>query len=282
MEIIDVVDTMKFRADQVRNMNQKIAFVPTMGFLHEGHLALLDKGKHIADHLVLSIFVNPTQFSQTEDYTIYPKNLEKDLSLAEQYGVDTVFTPDKETMYPSNYQSYVYLEHLPNFLCGRSRPTHFKGVTTIVTKLFNIVKPHYAIFGEKDYQQLAIIRHMVRDLNMDIQVIGLPIVREADGLAMSSRNSYLNPEQRKIACCLYQCITLAKKMVASGEKNASTIIETASNHIRSYIETRIDYLNISNTETLEDIKIIDQPALFALAVYVGKTRLIDNTILNPL
>lgn len=268
-------------SDRSRRQGKTIAFVPTMGFLHEGHLSLIRKGRELGDELVVSIFVNPTQFAPGEDFESYPRDLNRDLELAQREGADVIFAPDEIELYSDEFQTYVNLEKLPNHLCGISRPTFFRGVATVVTKLFNIVKPHIAIFGEKDYQQLVVIRRMVQDLNFDIEIVGSPTVREPDGLAMSSRNSYLAPEQRINALCLYKSLIKAKTLVENGITDATRIIAEASELIRSHPETKIDYITICDPETLNDMKTIDRPALMALAVFVGKTRLIDNILLNP-
>ncbi len=272
---------MQHRADRLRGEGRTIAFVPTMGFLHEGHLSLMREGRRRCDDLAVSIFVNPTQFGPGEDLEAYPRNLKRDLELVKQEGVNAVFTPCAEELYGKNYQTYVSLEKLPGHLCGLSRPIHFRGVATVVSKLFNIVKPHVAIFGEKDFQQLAVIRQMVEDLNFDIQIIGFPTVREADGLAMSSRNSYLTARQRKSALCLYLSMQKAQEMVAAGIRNVRQIIEDISSFIRSFPETQIDYVSICDPATLDDVEMIQGPCVMALAVKVGKTRLIDNMILKP-
>jgi len=251
-----------------------------MGFFHEGHLSLMRIARKMGDDLVVSIYVNPTQFGPGEDFDAYPKDLDRDLALAEKENVDVVFTPDNAELHTEDFQTYVTLEKLPNHLCGLSRPIHFRGVATVVTKLFNIVKPHVAVFGQKDYQQLTIIRQMVRDLDFDIEIIGGPIIREPNGLAMSSRNSYLSSDQRDSALSLYKSLIKAQSLVENGIKNAAKIIDETSALIKSHPETKIDYITICNPETLVDIQTIDSPALMALAVKVGKTRLIDNIILN--
>lgn len=258
-----------------------IAFVPTMGFLHEGHLALLREGRRLSDDLILSIFVNPTQFAPGEDYESYPRNFEKDLELARRAGVDVVFSPTREELYGNRFQTYISLENLPKHLCGLSRPTHFKGVATVVAKLFHIVKPHIAIFGQKDFQQLAIIKQMAMDLNFDIEIRGVPTVREKDGLAMSSRNAYLTPEQRKTALCLYSSLVKSRERIQKGEKNASILIQEMSSDIGSRFETEIDYISICDCDTLDEVDQIKGPILIALAVKVGKTRLIDNMVISP-
>lgn len=265
----------------MRRQGKTIVFVPTMGFLHEGHLSLVREGKKHGDDLVVSIYVNPTQFGPGEDFESYPRDPERDIELLRKEGVDALFTPDATTTYGHRYQTYVELEKLPNHLCGTSRPIHFRGVATIVTKLFNIVKPHIAVFGQKDYQQLAVIRQMVLDLDFGIKIVGGATVREADGLAMSSRNNYLSPAQRISALSLYNALVHAQTLVESGVTDVSRIIAAASELIKSHKETEIDYIAICDTETLVDVKTVDRPVLMALAVKVGKSRLIDNMILNP-
>ncbi|MDP4856045.1 MAG: pantoate--beta-alanine ligase [Desulfobacterales bacterium] len=279
VEVIPTVEQMQERAENLRRDGRRIACVPTMGFLHDGHLSLMRIAKRRADVLVVSIFVNPAQFGPEEDFETYPRNLERDLDLCAKENVDIVFTPKTVTLYPDGYQSYVKLEHLPHHLCGLSRPVFFTGVATVVCKLFNIVRPHTAVFGEKDYQQLLIIRRMVKDLNINTKIIGAPIVREKDGLAMSSRNAYLTSDQRPAALTLYRSLVQARKRVETGERNAARILKEARDLISAQPETDIDYLSICDPETLIDVERIDRTALMALAVKVGKTRLIDNTIL---
>jgi pantoate--beta-alanine ligase len=281
IEIITRVKEMQARSDKMRCQGKTIIFVPTMGFLHEGHLSLVKEGKQFGDDIVVSIFVNPTQFGPGEDLETYPRNFERDLELLRKEGVHAVFAPDVDEIYGENFQTFVELETLPNHLCGLSRPVFFKGVATIVTKLFNIVKPHVAVFGQKDFQQLTVIRQMVRDLNLDINVVGAPTVREPDGLAMSSRNTYLTPDQRMSALSLNKSLKNAQTLVEKGLQDAANIIDTTTKLIRSYPETEIDYIAICDSETLDDMKTIDRPALMALAVKVGKARLIDNMILKP-
>jgi pantoate--beta-alanine ligase len=280
IDIINKVKEMQRFSDLKRKKGRSIAFVPTMGFLHEGHLSLMKKGREIADIVVASIFVNPAQFGPNEDLASYPRNIEGDLKQLKKEVVDIVFLPNEKEIYPYGFQTYVELINLPNHLCGLSRPVFFRGITSVVSKLFNIVKPHYAVFGNKDYQQLLVIKQMVKDLNFDIEIVGVPIVREKDGLAMSSRNSYLNPEQRIHALSLYRSLTRAGEILQTGEKISSKIIDEATAIIKSYPDTEIDYIKICDPETLCDMEIIDRPALMALAVKIGKTRLIDNIILN--
>lgn len=272
---------MQERSDRLRREGKTIVLVPTMGYLHEGHMTLVREGKKRGDDLVVSIFVNPTQFGPGEDLEKYPRDMERDAALCRKEGVDAIFNPEALDVYGDRFQTYVKLEKLPNHLCGISRPIHFRGVATVVTKLFNMVKPHIAIFGQKDYQQLLVIKQMVEDLNFDIEIIGVPTVREFDGLAMSSRNVYLTTDQRKTALSLSQTMNEAQRLIDDGTKLASTIIETAGKTILSHPETTIDYISICDPETLDDIQIIDKPALMALAVKVGSTRLIDNRILTP-
>jgi pantoate--beta-alanine ligase len=265
----------------MRLLDKTVAFVPTMGYLHEGHLSLIREGKKIGDCLVASIFVNPVQFAPGENFEDYPRDLQRDLELARKNGADVVFTPDDKELYSNGFQTYVNLKELPNHLCGISRPTFFSGVATVVTKLFNIIKPHFAIFGQKDYQQLFIIRQMVCDLNFDIEIIGAETIREHDGLAMSSRNVYLSPEQRNSALCLFKSLQKAQDLLSSGINDSEKIIDSASKIIKSGTNTEIDYIAICDPKTLIDMKKIDRQALMALAVKVGKTRLIDNMILVP-
>ena len=279
--MITTVREMQAWSDEMRRSGKTIAFVPTMGYLHEGHLSLVKEGKRRADKLVISIFVNPTQFGPGEDLDAYPSDTERDIGLIQNEGADVVFMPNKNDLYGETFQTYVELKKLPSHLCGQSRPIHFKGVATVVSKLFNIVKPHSAVFGQKDYQQLIIIRQMVRDLNFNIDIVGGPIVREPDGLAMSSRNTYLAPEQRSSALTLSKSLKQAQELLSNGEKNAAKIIDAAATLISSFPDTAIDYISICDPETLDAVNTIERPALMALAVKVGKTRLIDNTILKP-
>ena len=280
VKIISKIEEMRNAADSWRWVGHRIAFVPTMGFLHDGHLSLMRIARKAADILVASIFVNPSQFGPSEDFETYPRNLQRDLDLCGKENVDLVFTPTADDLYPEGYETYVKLERLSNHLCGLSRPVFFTGVATVVIKLFNIVRPHVAVFGEKDYQQLLIIKRMALDLNIDIDILGAPIVRERDGLAMSSRNAYLTSAQRPAALTLYRSLMLAQKMVAKGEREVVQILSEARRLIEIQPETDIDYLKICDPQTLADIERVDQSALMALAVRVGKTRLIDNMMLE--
>ncbi len=266
----------------LKKNGKKISFVPTMGYLHEGHLSLMRKARKYGDILVVSIFVNPTQFGPNEDLDRYPRDFEGDQKKCEKIPVDIIFYPTNENMYPENFQTYVEVTKVTKNLCGLSRPTHFRGVATVVAKLFNIIQPDYAFFGEKDFQQLVVIKQMVRDLNFPIEIIGCPIVREPDGLAMSSRNAYLNKEERAQALCLYKSICKVKELFQNGERNVSVLLDEAEKVIKSYPLAEIDYVKIVDINTMEDVKEeIDKPALYAVAVKIGNTRLIDNCKLLP-
>lgn len=280
METINTTSAMQQRSEELRNKGKRLAFVPTMGFLHEGHLELMRQGKQNTDILIVSIFINPTQFGPAEDLDQYPRDMDGDLAKCTTEGADIVFIPDADEMYPEGFQTKISVDKISRHLCGLSRPVHFDGVATVVTKLFNITKPHRAVFGQKDFQQLSVIRRMVKDLNMDIEIIGIPTVREPDGLAMSSRNNYLSPEERKSALCLKKSLDLAQVMTAAGERNSSRIITAIKDLIMKYPFTQIDYINICDPDTIEDIAIIKSNVLLAMAVKIGKTRLIDNCLLN--
>ena len=271
---------MQGKAEEIRLSGKKIGLFPTLGFLHEGHLELIRQGRKRTDVLVMSLFVNPTQFGPNEDLDKYPRDIEGDIKKAEGEGVDIVFLPSPEEMYPDGYLSSVKVEKITGFLCGKSRPGHFEGVTTVVAKLFNIIKPHFALFGQKDFQQLAVIKRMVKDLNMDVEIVDVPTVREADGLAMSSRNKYLNAEERKSALCIKKSIDMAVEMAGKGELNSEKIISSIRELIMSFPFTGIEYVKICNPETLEDIDQLEEMSLLALAVKVGSTRLIDNCVIN--
>lgn len=281
MDILKTKSDMHDWSKARKKESKTICFVPTMGYLHKGHLSLMEKGKDLCDTLVVSIFVNPIQFGPTEDLASYPTNIENDLALAKKMGVTAVFLPDKENIYPDNFQTEVSLKALPGFLCGKSRPVHFSGVATVVTKLFNIVMPDVAVFGQKDYQQLQIIRQLVQDLDFDIRIVAGEIVREGDGLAMSSRNAYLSESQRASALSLFQSLNLARKLIANGEKNAMAIHRKMEALIQSFPETQTEYISFCHPETLAAVDTIQGRVLLALAVKVGKTRLIDNALIDP-
>jgi len=277
VEIISDPQQMQQQALAARRQGQRIAFVPTMGYLHEGHLSLLHEGRKRGDLLVLSIFVNPTQFGPNEDLDSYPRDVEHDTQLAKEAGGDLIYLPDNASMYPNGYSTWVEVdEGLTNTLCGKSRPGHFRGVTTVVSKLFQIVQPDVALFGSKDFQQLAIIRRMTLDLNMPVEIVGMPIVREADGLAMSSRNVYLDADQRKRALALIEALRLACHLVAHGEQSVATLIDAVRDRILQEQGAEIDYIQVCHQQTLADMEKVDRHAVMLLAVRFGKTRLIDN------
>jgi len=282
MNVVESVTEMRIWAYEARRLGKVISLVPTMGFLHEGHGALMREGKKRGDVVTISIFVNPTQFGAGEDYEAYPRDLDGDIKKAAKAGVDVLFAPSVKDMYPSDFQTYVDVEKVTKNLCGGSRPTHFRGVTTVVAKLFNIIKPHLAIFGEKDFQQLITIRQMVKDLNWDIEVVGMPTVREEDGLAMSSRNKYLNSEERKAAGCIVASLNRAEEMYQGGELRSEKIIGEAVKIIKAQPLAQIDYVKLCNPDTLEDTETLAGAVLMALAVKIGKTRLIDNRIIKKL
>ena len=271
---------MQSLSQRIREEGKTISFVPTMGYLHQGHLSLIRQARKDGQVLIVSIFVNPTQFGAGEDYSRYPRDLERDKKLAEQEGVDILFVPSSKEMYPQGYHTFIEVEKLSAPLCGRSRPGHFRGVVTIVAKLFNIVSPHIAYFGQKDAQQALLIKRVVNDLNMDIEIKVLPIVREKDGLALSSRNEYLNPEERRAALVLYKSLQEAQRRLDSGERDSRKIIQRMEEIIKREKLARIDYVSIVDGETLEDRGRIGGKTLIALAVWIGKTRLIDNLALE--
>ncbi|MGH7771490.1 MAG: pantoate--beta-alanine ligase [Candidatus Binatia bacterium] len=280
MRVIEHIREMRCWSNSGRRESKHIVLVPTMGFLHEGHLSLVREGRKRADQLVVSVFVNPTQFAPDEDYKGYPRDLERDRGLLEKEGVDVLFHPPVEEMFSEGYQTTVEVERLSPLLCGAFRPCHFRGVATVVLKLFNIVRPHVAIFGSKDYQQLQIIRRMVRDLNLDVEVVGSPIVREKDGLAMSSRNAYLSSEERQAAVSLSRSLRKAESLVRQGERESGRIIHAVSAEIEKEPLARVEYVGLCHPASLEKVEKIHDEALLALAVWIGKARLIDNTILK--
>jgi len=280
MEIITSVAEMQERATAVRAAGKTISFVPTMGFLHQGHASLLREGRAHGDLLILSIFVNPTQFGVGEDFESYPRNLQRDSEIAVESGVDIIFAPTAGEMYPQGYQTYVNVETVTLSLCGASRPGHFRGVTTVVAKLFNIVKPTSAFFGEKDFQQLVVIRRMVRDLNMDVKIVGMPTIREDDGLAKSSRNSYLSPEERSAALCLSRSLAAVSDLYRSGEKDVGRLRVELQSILDNEPLARIDYVEFRDGDSLEEKEQADERTVVALAVRIGTTRLIDNTMIG--
>ncbi|MBN2254427.1 MAG: pantoate--beta-alanine ligase [Deltaproteobacteria bacterium] len=278
MRVIETVREMQAFSESVRMEGKRIALVPTMGYLHEGHLSLMKEGRKRSDCLIISIYVNPTQFGPSEDLDKYPRDFVRDEKLAMNEGVDVIFYPSNQEMYPDNYQTYVNVEGVTNNLCGLSRPGHFQGVTTVCAKLFNITKPHLTVFGKKDFQQYVTIKRMVADLNMDLEVLGLATVRESDGLAMSSRNTYLKQDERESALSLSRSLKRAKELYEGGERNAATIIDEMRALIEGYPHTAIDYIKICDTLTMNDVETLDRESVVALAVRVGLPRLIDNYV----
>lgn len=276
MKIVKTIAEVRNIVKTWRAEGLTVGLVPTMGYLHEGHASLIDASVHDNDRTVVSDFVNPMQFGVNEDLDSYPRDLDHDSRLAAEHGADIIFNPEPEEMYNPGFSSFVDMTVLTEELCGLSRPVHFRGVCTVVTKLFGIVTPDRAYFGQKDAQQLAVIRHMVQDLNMPLEIIGCPIVRESDGLAKSSRNTYLSPEERKAALVLSQAVRIGQELADGGEKSAAVITETMRRHIEAEPLARIDYVKLVDLSTMQQIETLDRPFLCAIAVYIGKTRLIDN------
>lgn len=281
-EIIRSPQEMQARASEWRRAGKRIAFVPTMGYLHRGHVSLLEAARQRGDVLVLSIFVNPTQFGPKEDLSRYPRDLDGDLDKARSAGVDVAFVPEPAAMYPDGYQTYVQVRELEQGLCGGSRPGHFIGVATVVLKLFNLVQPHVALFGEKDFQQLQVLKRMVRDLNVSVEIVGMPIIREADGLALSSRNAYLSPDERLRALALSRALGAARECFEEGERDAARLVDCARATLHLTPGVRLDYLELRDAESLQDLHgRVARPAVMAVAAFVGSTRLIDNLKLVP-
>jgi pantoate--beta-alanine ligase len=280
MQVIQSIREMQSWSDERRREGQRIALVPTMGYLHEGHLGLVRASEVKGDQLVVSIFVNPTQFAPHEDFDAYPRDFDRDCRLLKEEKVDVVFHPAVEEIYPAGFQTHVEVEKLSAPLCGVFRSGHFRGVATVVAKLFNAVRPHVAIFGRKDYQQLQIIRRMVKDLNYDIEIYGHPIVREPDGLAMSSRNAYLNREERQAALGLSRSLRKAEHLVRQGERRGDAIIEVVLAELANEPLGKVEYVALCDPTSLQDLDRLDGSALLALAVRIGKTRLIDNVVLE--
>ncbi len=280
MEVIQRIPQMKEASRKARSEGKVIGLVPTMGFLHEGHLSLVREARKMADIVVVSLFVNPAQFAPSEDFDQYPRDVTRDAELLTSEKTDYIFLPKAEEMYPANYHTYVKVRDLSAKMCGVSRPDHFEGVTTVVLKLFHIADPHFVYFGQKDAQQLVIIRRMVSDLNLDVEIVRLPIVREPDGLAMSSRNTYLSPEERKAAIVLYRALQHAQKRVDEGERKSKALIKEIREIIESEPLARIDYISITDMIELKELKTLKGKCLIALAAYFGSTRLIDNIIVD--
>jgi pantoate--beta-alanine ligase len=277
---MQVVNTIAEIRKLRRQLSDPVGFVPTMGYFHEGHLSLVRQARKDNPSVVVSIFVNPTQFGPGEDFQEYPRDLNRDLELLEREKVDIVFVPSKEEMYPSGFSTWVDVQKVTQRLEGASRPGHFRGVATVCAKLFSIIQPTRAYFGQKDAQQAIVMKKMVADLNMNLEIVVVPTVRESDGLAMSSRNTYLNPEERQAATVLFKALSLARQLCQSGEKDAHKIRYQITTLIQKESLARIDYVSIANADTLEELNTIDRSALASLAVRIGKTRLIDNVILE--
>jgi pantoate--beta-alanine ligase len=281
MQRFETIAAMKSACRQMQRDGKTLGFVPTMGALHEGHLSLVRASKMRCDVTAVSIFVNPLQFGPSEDLAKYPRTLERDSQLLHELGVDLLFIPGVDEMYPRGAKTYVLVDELSNKLDGASRPGHFRGVTTVVAKLFEIVRPDFAFFGQKDAAQVAVLRKMVSDLNLDVEMVVCPIVREPDGLAMSSRNSYLTPEQRQQALVLHRSLMKVQAAVEAGEHNASKLIEIGKQVVAAEPGARLDYFAIVDPETLDPVADLSRGALVAVAAYVGTTRLIDNILLSP-
>lgn len=278
MNIVKTISEVRNEVKNWRKQGLSVGLVPTMGYLHEGHKSLIDRACKENDKVVVSVFVNPTQFGPGEDLATYPRDIQRDAALCEDAGAALIFNPEPEEMYFDDFHTYVTMESLSDELCGKTRPIHFRGVCTVVSKLFHIVAPDRAYFGQKDAQQLAIIKRMVRDLNFDIEIVGCPIVREADGLAKSSRNTYLNPEERKAALVLSKAVGLGQELIQKGERNANVIVEKMKQLIEEEPLAKIDYVQAVDAISIQPVAEIKGTVLVAMAVYIGKTRLIDNFI----
>ena len=279
MKIVGTVKEVREQVKEWKKQGLSVGFVPTMGYLHEGHKSLMDAARKGNDKVVVSIFVNPMQFGPTEDLATYPRDLDHDAALCESAGVDLIFHPEAEEMYEKDFCSFVDMTGLTEGLCGKTRPIHFRGVCTVVNKLFNIVTPDHAYFGQKDVQQLAVIKRMVRDLNMDIEIVGCPIIREEDGLAKSSRNTYLSSEERKAALILSKTVALGKEL-AKTEKDANKVVEAMKKNIETEPLAKIDYVEAVDALSMAPVEKLEGTCMLAMAVYIGKTRLIDNTLIN--
>ena len=280
MEIVKTIAEVRAQVKEWKKAGLSVGLVPTMGFLHEGHKSLIERAAKENDRVVVSDFVNPTQFGPTEDLASYPRDLERDAKLCEEAGASILFNPEVEEMYFDDRTTFVNMDGLTKELCGKSRPIHFQGVCTVVSKLFNIATPDRAYFGQKDAQQLAVIKRMVRDLNFDIEIVGCPIIREEDGLAKSSRNTYLSPEERKAAVILSQALKIGKELIEQGETSASKVKTAITEKINTEPLAKIDYVEVVDFNNIEPVENIGDSTLAAIAVYIGKTRLIDNFIIE--
>jgi len=280
MRSVKSIREMRAWSEEQRIQKKRIALVPTMGFLHEGHLELVREGRRRGDLLVVSIFVNPTQFAPNEDFNNYPRDFEQDRQILAGEDVDILFHPSESEMYPAGYQTNVEVDQLSQFLCGAERPGHFRGVATVLVKLFNIVRPHVAVFGKKDYQQFLVVRRLVEDLNFDVEIVGFPTVREDDGLAISSRNHYLSEQERTAARCLRRALGRAEALVQQGERDGKGILREVKAEIANEPLARLEYVQLCDPENLEAIETIQDKALLALSVRIGKARLIDHSLLR--
>ncbi len=280
MQVIHRVSEMQAWSESQRQAGKTVAFVPTMGFLHEGHLSLVREAKRCCDVVVVSIFVNPLQFNQQSDFAAYPRNDEQDRHFLTQLGTDVLFNPDGSEMYPEGFQAAVEVGAVSQPLCGASRPGHFRGVTTVVAKLFNMVKPHLALFGEKDFQQCVVIKRMVKDLNFDLEILAMPTIREPDGLAMSSRNARLSPAERQTSLCVSRALNKAAELVSQGERQAVPVLQAVQEIISSEEGIRLDYASLCDPDTLGEVTEVTQPTLLAIAAWVGDVRLIDNRVIG--
>ena len=280
MRIIQTVNDMQRWSEEQRLAGKTIAFVPTMGFLHEGHLSLVREAKTCGDVIVVSIFVNPMQFNQSSDFDTYPRDEARDERLLEELGTAVLFMPPPSEIYPKDYQTAVEVEKVSQPLCGAVRPGHFRGVTTVVAKLFNMVKPHTALFGEKDFQQCVVIKRMVQDLNFDINVVAMPTVREADGLAMSSRNARLSPAEREVSLCVARALATAQECVSSGQRDTAIILRAVQDALTRNADVRVEYASVCHPDSLAEVDQVSGPTLLAIAVWVGDVRLIDNCVLQ--
>ena len=280
MKIVETIAEVREQVRAWRKEGLSVGLVPTMGYLHEGHQSLIDRAVADNDRVVVSVFVNPMQFGVGEDLESYPRDMNRDAAICEKAGASLIFHPEPSEMYPENFSSFVDMNTLTGGLCGKSRPIHFRGVCTVVSKLFNIVTPDRAYFGQKDAQQLAVIRHMVSDLSYGIEIVGCPIIREEDGLAKSSRNTYLSPEERQAALVLSRSLTAGKKLLENGETSAATVRQEITRQIEIEPLAKIDYVEVVDWKNLEPVETINGSVLVAIAVYIGKTRLIDNIIME--
>ena len=280
MQLVKTIQQVRQKVSDARKMGKTIGFVPTMGALHTGHASLIEAAAKKTDFVVVSIFVNPTQFGPNEDFDSYPRTIDADSSLCEAAGADLIFAPEVNEMYPSKLLSWVIVDDITNYLCGLSRPEHFKGVATVCMKLFNVVMADFAFFGQKDAQQVVVIKRMVKDLNMPLEIISCPTIRESDGLAISSRNKYLSPKEREIATCLYKSLCRCRDMIASGIKDSQQIIKEMKEILEISPIVSLDYISLVDTESLEDLQIVTSEVLVAVAARVGSARLIDNMIIK--